>query len=115
MKIIQSQNNEGSKFSQRGVVITFRTRNFVPIGSYVKLSHEGKDHHFQISTSITSPFEDIPGASANSFLTMDAYETGYHGSKFKENFDPRALLEKEVILVTDVEEIKNVRKEASYC
>ena len=115
MKITQAENSHGAKFSKSGVSITFRTRTFLPVESYVKIVHDGKTNHFSVARSITEPFEDIPGASKNAGLLVTATETGYHGSKFSNFFDPRLLLEAEVVPVTEKDEIAEIRKVSNYC
>lgn len=111
MKIIQAENNLGSKFSQSGVSIKTATTNFLPLGSYLKVD----GHYFSITSSITSPIEDVPASAQYATLVITATETGYHGSRFKSDFDPRLLLGKKVVPVTDPNEIAEVRKESTYC
>lgn len=116
MKITQAENSSGSKFAASGVSIKFMVRSgFIPVGSFVNVTHDGKEHHFSVTHCITSPIEDVPGAASTSHLIVTASETGYHGRKFKPEFDPRLLLEQEVIPVTDPVEIAQIRKESSYC
>jgi len=111
MKVVQAENSRGSKFSQSGVTVTFETNKFLSLGSYVKIW----GHNFSVIRSVTGPTEDISGAEKTARLIITATETGYHGYKFNDSFDPRLLLGKEIVPVTNDAEIEEIRKESGYC
>lgn len=114
MKIFQAENSLGSKTSPSGVSIKWMTGTFLSLGSYVKVVHDGKEHHFYVSHVLTGGSSIAPDPSRTGQVIITATETGYHGPRFKHGFDPRLLLDVEVVPITDPDKIEQIRKESFY-
>jgi hypothetical protein len=112
MRIISAKNNIGSKYSPRGLNITFiigETDPYLSLGTHLKLTEEGKDHYFEVATASTVEIE------SRRCLECTATETGNSRTRFKEDFDPRKVINRTIEVVTDPELINKIRQEAHYC
>ncbi len=90
-----------------GCIIEFLTDDNVIQGALVRITLEEMNYHFNVKEI------EISGKQ----LLCSAQQTGYwvHQLKRKEGFDLRTLLEVDVSLITDLEEIAQIRLEACWC
>ena len=113
MRVTAAQNNFGGKYSPNGVSINFTispSSKFLPLRTILKLSHNLVEHFFILSNVTTSTIE-----RGHHFLECTATEYTKPNNRFKEDFDPRLLIDNNIEVVEDPEVIRKVMREANYC
>jgi len=99
----------GVKLQNTGTIIEFISDESISVNKKISISHENKEHYFEV-ISIETSIEDRE-------LFVKAKEVGYWCNNFnnKSNFDMRDLLGLLINLVTDNDTLRKIEKESCYC
>lgn len=107
---IRNKKPNGNVTGYSGVCVAFNTDKNLKIGDYVYVG----DH----DTTGVKPFS-IHAVNINSDkqLDVECHEVGYWARKFDRNpdFDLRSLIGCTVSAISDIEAIKNIREQSSWC